>query len=441
MKKTVVSVGLVALSVASVRADYGTGLSGMVIPQNPWSVSATLRGFYDDNINGAASGPAKVGSFGIEVSPSLGMNWAFNQTLLNLDYTFSLKDYEKTPAGNAESYDMTHTFDVALDHAFNERYHLTVSDSFVIGQEPDVLRTGNAPLSVFQRLPGDNIANYGNILLNIQVTRLFGVELGYANTFIDYSQHGAVILSDGTLGVPIGGGNYVPGPSYSGTLDRIEQTMHVDGHWQVQRQTIAVVGYQFSMADYTGNEPIWADPLIMSDARNSRTHYGYVGVDQTFNADLSASVRAGARYTDFYNDPSGENDLSPYALLSLRYVYAIESYVEAGFTYDRSATDRVSFNNGSVTDEAESAVLYATLVHRITPKLYGTLTGAFQNSTYLGGGLANESDRYFQVGVNLEYRINPHFSADVGYNFDKLDSDIGRSYDRDRVYLGVTAKY
>ena len=441
MKKTVVSVGLVALSVASARADYRNDLSGMELPQNPWSVSATLRGFYDDNINNVSSGPDKAGSFGIEVSPSLGVNWTFNQTLLRLDYTYSLKDYEKKPLYNTDSYDQTHTFDFVLDHAFNERYHLTVSDSFVIGQEPDVLRAGYAPLSVYQRVPGNNIANYGKILLDIQLTHLFGLELGYANTFIDYSQHGAVILSDGTLGVPTGGGNYALGPSYAGTLNRIEQTMHIDGRWQLQRQTIAVVGYQYAMADYTGNEPIWYPPVIMSDARNSRSHYGYVGLDQTFNANLSGSVRAGVRYTDFYNDPSGMTSLSPYALLSLRYIYAVESFLEAGFTYDRSATDRISFDNGSVTDEAESAVLYASLTHRITPKLYGTLTAEFQNSTYLGGGFADETDRYFQFGVNLEYRINPHFSTSVGYNFDKLDSSISNSYDRDRIYLGVTARY
>jgi hypothetical protein len=28
-----------------------------------------------------------------------------------------------------------------------------------------------------------------------------------------------------------------------------------------------------------------------------------------------------------------------------------------------------------------------------------------------------------------------------GYNYDNLDSDIGRSFDRNRVYFGVTATY
>ena len=76
-----------------------------------------------------------------------------------------------------------------------------------------------------------------------------------------------------------------------------------------------------------------------------------------------------------------------------------------------------------------------------------------QNSTYNGGALENEADMYYLLGLSLEYRFSPNFSASVGYNYDRLDSSsvidstqlantgAQRSFDRNRVYLGVTATY
>jgi hypothetical protein len=74
--------------------------------------------------------------------------------------------------------------------------------------------------------------------------------------------------------------------------------------------------------------------------------------------------------------------------------------------------------------------------------LYGTLTGQFQNSSFNGGVFDDEDENFYLFGANLEYRFNRHFSAHAGYNFDKLDSDVDlRGFDRNRVYLGITASY
>jgi len=44
--------------------------------------------------------------------------------------------------------------------------------------------------------------------------------------------------------------------------------------------------------------------------------------------------------------------------------------------------------------------------------------------------------------VNLEYQFDQHLAAHVGYNYDRLVSDVaGRDFTRNRVYLGVTASY
>ena len=67
-----------------------------------------------------------------------------------------------------------------------------------------------------------------------------------------------------------------------------------------------------------------------------------------------------------------------------------------------------------------------------------------QSSTYNGGGAGfdGEGFLFFSLGLDLAYQFSPNLSAHVGYNYDDNDSDLaGESYNRNRVYLGVTAGY
>jgi hypothetical protein len=396
-------------------------------------VSATLRGFYDDNLNSSHTDKQEV--WGVEASPSLGFAWASDLTSITLGYTYTIKYYDHRPAGNSDRYDQDHEFNIALAHTFSPRVQLSLKDSFVIGQEPDMLRSGNFLEGPIQRLPGDNIRNLGTITVNAQLTRSFGIEVGYANSYFDYSQHGEEIDFSGTFF-----------PSSSGLLDRIEHAGHIDGRWQFAPETTGILGYEFREVNYIGDEfisdPNGLDPL-KSEVRDSRSHYGYLGVDHSFRPDLSGSVRVGARFSDYYNDPTGAKDTSPYAMASLRYVYLPESWLEAGFSYDQTATDVFSIaDNGDITRSADSASFWASIHHQFTPQLSGTLLGQIQNSEYNGGLQNGQSDLFYIFGVTLEYKINTYLSAHIGYNFDKLESDIsGRNFDRNRVYVGVTASY
>ena len=126
----------------------------------------------------------------------------------------------------------------------------------------------------------------------------------------------------------------------------------------------------------------------------------------------------------------------------MKYSYAPESYVQAGFSYDRNATDVVGggFSNGTL--DAESAVVFVDLTHRITPFLFASLMGQFQNSKYHGGAFDSKDEQYYLAGLDFEYRFTQYFSAHAGYNYDRLESkDLGRTFDRNRVYVGITATY
>jgi hypothetical protein len=452
MKKIVASVGLVALGASGVQAASPSPFN--TDAAKPWSVSATLRGFYDDNYQTIANDtPTPAGthrsSFGFDVSPGARFDWQLEQTQIGLGYTYDYKYYEHRTSGQSEHYNQSHTFRADLDHSFNERYQVSVSDSFVIGQEPDILRAGNT-FSTFQRIPGDNIRNYGSINFNAQLTKQLGLQAGYANSYYDYDDD-AVAVNTSSTSIP-GVTVTSVSPSRSGVLDRIEQTFHLDARYQLQPQTIGIVGYQYGDTAYTADEYIGgavtnnlglvSGKLYRSNVRNNSSHYGYVGVDHTFRPDLSGSLRAGARYNDYYNDPFNQSEPSPYLNASMKYSYMAASYAEIGVSYDRTASDLFTDNTTSITTDAQTVAAWLGVHQKITPRLQAILTGQIQNSTYQGGTIDDVSDMYYLLGLTLQYQFNPHLSAEVGYNYDRLDSDIsGRPFDRNRVYIGVTASY
>lgn len=421
MKRIYASLGVAAIGVVSIQGVQGQSTE----PGRPWSVSSSLRGFYDDNVNTTHSD--KTDSFGFEVSPSVSLFLPLEQSTVAASYTYAYKYYDKEINNRDGHDDNTHTFAASLRHNFTERLEMSVRDSFVVGQEPDLLRVGNSADASYQRLSGDNIRNYGAITFNAQVTRPLGVEVGYANALYNYD--------DDTAGGA--------GPR----LDRLEHAAHIEGHWLIKPDLVGILGYQFSLVDYTGDKSITFPPsTLMSDDRNNRSHYVYAGLEHNFLPNLVGSIRAGARFNDYYNSPSDESDASPYVQTSLTYEYAPECRLEVGSSHDRRSTDQFSVDaSGDITRDADTTLGYISLVHRLLPKLYGSVIGNIQYSTFNGGAYDGDNETYYGAGVNLRYEFNRHLSAEVGYNYDKLDSDSGVTadgdYNRNRVYIGAVFAY
>src|ERR1700757_2178765 len=115
MKKVMASAGLLALGALGVKNAHAQILPGA---EKPWTLSATLRGFYDDNYTTTPNGPS---SYGFEVRPSGALNLSWQQTTLNLSYVMSMRYFEDRPKNNI---DWSHDFELMLNHNFSERYSL-----------------------------------------------------------------------------------------------------------------------------------------------------------------------------------------------------------------------------------------------------------------------------------------------------------------------------
>jgi hypothetical protein len=435
MKRIITSAGLVALGVAGAQAQANPPQFGSADLSRPWSVSASLRGFYDDNYLTARDDSAqKRHSFGFSVSPQASVALSNDQTDFGARYVFGMMYYDDRKSSKE---DYTHQFDLSLNHSFSPRYSVGVSDSFVISQEPTVVDPTGAT-SLPYRAKGDNIRNLGSVTFNASLAELLTAVLGYSNTYYDYQQKNTDINPVTELPIEFG--------SYSALLDRMEHSILANLRWQFQPSTVGVFGYQYGVINYTADELI-VNPLstggveVRSSVRDKHTHTMYVGADQTFTPALSASVRLGAEYSEAFNANPSEGKWGPYADLSATYRYGAGCNAQLGFRQFFTQTDVLAQN-------ASSSVVYGSVNHRITPQLMASVMASYQYSKFNGGAYGEsvadgQTQNYFLAGVNLSYEFARHFSADVGYNFDTLSSKAAGRYDwtRNRAYVGVTATY
>lgn len=444
MKYLLAAIGLAAVGATALQGQNLPNPNAELKPEERtkfWSVSAALRGFYDDNYTAIPKNLGPLRSWGVEVSPSLSLNWAPAETVVGASYVYDYKWYE-----NGDEHDQTHQVNGKFIHNFSPRYRLELTDSFVLTDEPTVLDT-TVITSPVKRTLEDNLRNRAGILFSAELTPILGLELGYQNTYYDYRQD----LGDISPVFYPTAGEFAAGPSRSALLDRDEHLITVDMRWKMLPETTGIFGYQFQIRDFNSDEslnptPVPANPadvnfpVIPSSTRDSRSHFLFVGVDQSFGPNLLAAVRVGGQYIDYYNRNSTQ--VSPYADASLTYTYLPGSYVQVGVKHEHAATDIIGSISDPVKDQ-EATTIYGALTHKITAKLTGSILGQYQNSAFNGGGpgVDNQDENFFLANVNLAYKINQFLLGEAGYEYNRLDSQFGRAYTRNRAYVGIRATY
>ena len=416
MKKLIASAGIAAVGVASIQAAPQVGLSPTQTSK-PWSISASLRGFYDDNIT-TVPDAIKEESFGIEVTPSINYNVVRESTALSLGYTFGLRWFEdRVP----DSSDESHQVSANLTHTVSPTLSFELSDTFRVAQEPTI---ANGARTRVIRGEQDYLHNEAAL----------GVTKGLSDTVSLYGQYSNRVI------------NY-DDPGFSGLLDRVEHTPLLHLMRRLNPNTIGLVGYRFKAVRYTADE-IAPGSGIDPNIRDANSHYAYLGVDHAFSPRLQGSARAGVQFTDFNNAPVGVDDnvTNPFADANLSYGYAEGSNLQVGVKHERSRNDLAFAGASSLILDQEQTVVYSAINHRITAKLAASIQGTYLNGSYQGGGpgIDGADDEYWALGLNLNYTINQFLSAEAGYNFDDYDSGVLtalRSYDRNRVYIGLRASY
>jgi Putative beta-barrel porin 2 len=411
MNKLVVSVGIIALG-SSMGHAVETGALNAQQTKKAWSMSASLRGFYDDNFR--SSNANKQSSTGFEVSPSVDFGVA--------GYDFMARYYEKSVNGASDHSDFTHQFNLAATHAFSERVRMNAGEQFVVGQEPDLLSQGGT-IATPQRISGNNYRNTANVGVNVQATSLLGLGATYDNTIVDYEDQGVASLSS--------------------KLDRMEHSVGLNAQWTLSQQTAALMGVIIGRTEHSSTESIDSTFNILAERRDSRSLVLNGGLQHEFSSQLSGSFLVGGQRIEFPNDPNSDTKWSPWVQSSLTYQYQTQTKLGCGFSYNRSVSDVVAANTGTdFVRDSETASVYASLSHEIAQHLTGSGSIRYQSSKFNGGSADGQKDNFLLLTLGLAYDFNPNLEGNIGYNFDDLSSDqAGREFSRNKFYVGVTAKY
>ena len=401
MNNKIVTLGVAALGVAAAQAaDAG----------KVWEVTASLRGFYDDNYTTSPEALAEE-SWGIEVSPGISLTIGEGTDMvLSAGYAFGMRYYEDRESDNE---DYGHDLGISLNKAFSDTSSLQLSNGLVVAQEPEVLN-GGTPL----RREGDNLRNTFSAKYRRDLSGSIEVDVGYGNSIYDFEEEW-----------------------YAALLDRSYNQANLDVIY-VTPQTEYYVGYKFSSTDFDGNALQVPGLDFNPEARNNHAHYGYVGARHLVDKNLLANLEAGVQNVDFYDFDLmpgfiPEDETSPYVNAVMKWGYAEGSELVAGVSLARSATDLQAADQ-------ETTSVYAQLVHKVSARIHGTLTGRFQDSEISGGGgkLDGKEESLLLLGASLTYAVADNIWTELAYNYDELDSDIqDRSFERNVVSVGIGTSF
>lgn len=423
MKNILTTAGLAAMAVVGFQTKCAA--QAITVDDSKWwQVSASLRGFYDDNYTVAPDAFARE-SFGFEVRPEFVAAHQGEQHLLKLTTIYSGRWFDAGEDAWRES-DWDHGFiaDLAGEYRLTENHVIRLNDNFSYTSEPTVLDRG-APLTLL-RADGTNIRNLGDLRWIGQLTELFGVEVGYQNTFYDFENTGA--------------------GSYSALLDRLEHLIRAETRWTLSPTLAGILGYWHESVGFSSDERIGPFSPFTSEIRDSESHFIVAGGDYTVSPHCFISVRGGAQNITYVNIPGEPDQWNAFGDVSTTFEYAEGSYFRVGGKYGRNRTDVVGAFNPlfvqQLTLDQETVTAYGVISHKLTESLTARATGQVQHGSFNGGGYDEQAEALYLIGLTLTYELTKNLALEGGYNYDRVDSDdANRTYSRNRVFLGVRGQF
>ena len=215
--------------------------------------------------------------------------------------------------------------------------------------------------------------------------------------------------------------------------DRIEDYIQAELRYQAKPSLTLAFDYRFGYIDY------------FSVNNDSATHFVLGGLDYAFSPRLHGGFRAGVEFRQYFDTVGDET--SPYAEGNLTYditrfahlSYTINYGIEEGdLSADNSKADTV--RTGFDFEQTITAKLSAYLGFYYTHAQYETpVAGDAVTVVYNANGFAENT---FDVALGARYAFNRHFSAEIGYTYTNVISEVDvREYDRHRVFAGVRFAY
>jgi hypothetical protein len=385
-----------------------------------YTLTASLREVYDDNVGTSSSG--SHASLETELSPSILVDFPMENSEFSARYTFDITYYSNrdntqsnnggsngSSGTNGGSITFTHEFVAQYTHAFSDRFNLALSEQFRYFTEPSLFQSTGTNYQ-----DGPYIANTLNGMVSAQWTPLFGTTTTYANTVVRYDDAAIAVAQNS-----------------------IENTGSQSFSFAILPKLSLNFGGIGDNITYT------------SGLRGYTNYTGFIGAGWKALPSLSLSGRGGISYIE----PIGSKaSIGPYAALSLTWTLGARSSLSFDYAHEVTPTDQVGAN-GQTSDRFSASFNYD-----ITPSLSAHLQGIFTNavisqslitptSASTSGTVSSTNEYDYELDTGLTYQYDRYLAFDLGIILSGVTSNnnssgnSGNDYTRDEAYVGVRGTY
>lgn len=376
---------------------------------NPFHVSVTVRGGYDDNVNLSPFDERE--SWFTNVALQLTYDFGSPRTKINLNAGASATYYwdqggDTVFGDDSEDFVVNAWAGFSITHKATPRLTLSAQLNAAYLSRPG-FDTFNAAFFNVERRSQNFFETVDKFSVGYAWAPRFATLTSYTFGYVDYDD-----------------------PIISVFEDRYEHTIGNEFRFLLLPTTTLVGEYRFGIVDY-----------IEDTNRDSYSHFFLAGVDHSFSPRFNVSFRGGVEVRNFDDNPGlvfGDVDdtrVAPYFEGTVNYAIAK--------TTSLTWFNRYALEQPNVPD-ALSRETYRTslsLRHAFTPRISAALNAAYQHDWYDATASINEFEEdSFDIGLSARYAINRTWSIDVGYQHTEVisPSALFREFTRNQYYAGFT---
>ena len=374
---------------------------------NPFHVSVTVRGGYDDNVNLTSFDEQE--SFFTNLALGVTYNFGSPRTRISLNsgagFTYYF-DRDDGFTGNSDDFDVNVFVGFSIAHKVTSRWTLGANLYLSYQSQPDFQSFNNGAFN-FGRQNQDFFFTVNKFYTSYAWTPRFSTLSSVTVGYTDYDSDAVSVFQD-----------------------RVELTTGTEFRFLVMPMTTVVAEYRIGNVIYSE-----------TDDRDSTSYFILAGFDHSFSPRFNMSMRGGVEFRDYddngvFGIGNDESEVtSPYGEFTLNYAIAQNTAISWFNRYSIEESDVPELRNRRTYRTSVS------LRHSFTPRITAGLNVAYQHDDYDGNAIAlGFTEDSFDISLSLRYAINRNWALDAGYHHTQVVSDeaLFREYSRNRVYGGFT---
>jgi len=357
----------------------------------PFTVTLGAAVGFDSNVN--SSSQDEQDSVYYQGGVSLGYGSSTRTTQFNIGAGFSAIYYDDPgETVDEDLYDARLTFNIR--HEATSR--LTISDQAFISYETEPNFNIGASTS---RRSDQYFYGYNNLSIAYAWSRRFSTVSNYTFSAIEYEE------------------------DELDNENRISHLLSQQFVYSISRVTSLTAEYRFDYTEFDDGVNDFID------------HFVLVGVDHSFNRNLSGSVRVGAQFRDYDNRDGSQE--TPYLEGALNYKAGKATSIRWYNRLGQEASEIGSFEENFAYRTGISAT------HKFTPELTGNAGVNYSHREFSDSQISPDiSEDLVNLNIGLSYEFSPGFNFYTNYYFTNVSSDNEfREFDRHRVAVGVNATF